>query len=104
MYHFRCNTLQTYLCTRYFRIVPSVQQTMVKAETKFPDKLHKAMCLYYTHVCRYILMTFSIYEMFQRMDCTPQQVCNLVDQGKVQENCLLYGPIVNLAATQGLWR
>lgn len=104
MYHFRCNALQNYLCTRYFRIVASVQQTMVKAETKFPDKLHQTIRLYCTHVCRYSLMTFTIYVMFQRMDCTPQQVCNLVDQGKVQENCKLYGPLVNLATAQGLWR
>jgi hypothetical protein len=78
---------------------------MVKAETNFPDKLHQAIRLYCTHTyVDTVWWRSTVYEMFQQMVCTPQQVCNLVNQGKVQENWKLYGPFVNLAATQGLWQ
>lgn len=43
--------------------VTSVQQTMVKVETKFPDKQRKGIGLYCTHVCRYSLMMFTICEI-----------------------------------------
>jgi hypothetical protein len=63
--------------------VTSVQQTMVKVETQFPDKQQKGIRLY----CIEFDDVHNIWDIW----AYGLQLCSLVDQGKAQESCKLYG-------------